>query len=785
MCKTAAVVLYAALAAVCALQPARIEPVSYRSVALEDPFWSARQRALDETTMRQQFEMLDKYGYRANFQRVAERKTGGHLGFVFHDSDAYKVLEAASYCLGRRRQPWLEAKVDEWIGLIARAQEPDGYLNTFFQLVARDRKWQNLRDEHELYCAGHLFEAAAAHFEATGKRTLLDVAAKLADHIDRRFGPGKRMGYPGHPETELALFKLWRATGERRYFDLAAFFLESRGSKWFATEHGTPLESYNGEYWSDHLRIREHEEIVGHAVRAAYLFSGAADWAHETRDAALLAMLERVWSNTAHKRMFVTGGLGPSGSNEGFTVDYDLPTFTAYQESCASVANALWNGRMGLATGEARFYDVMETALYNGAMAGISLKGDRYFYVNPLASEGGHHRQEWFSCACCPPNLSRIIGQVGWWAYSASRNAIYVNLFAAGRAKIAEAGQDAVLRVASGYPWDGAVRIRVEAARQPRFSLKVRRPGWIVGDVKVNGKPVVPSSDGYLTITRSWRAGDEVLVEFPMPVRRILSHPNAQETAGKFAFARGPIVYCAEGADNTVDFGALGVPLDAPVEAKRVSDPTLGTLVKLVARGFVSSPIQWSGKLYQPSPPPKAATLTAIPYYAWDQRKPGPMRVWFSPSPPPSPLRGLEAFARVELSHTSGNAQPDGANDGFVPAGSNPNSPRQAHFWPRKGGQETIAYVWAVPQRVASARVYWFDDTGRGECRVPRAWRLEAWIGGAWKPVTLSNRSSYGLKLDAWNEIRFTAVTTTSVRLSIDQQEGWASGLHEWQVFSE
>lgn len=763
-----------------------MEPVSYRRVTIADSFWAPRQKALDANTMRQQFEMLVQHKYKQNFERAAARQKGGYEGFVFNDSDVYKVLEAAAYSLGRNpNQPELTRQVDAWVDLISRAQEPDGYLNTHFQLMAPDQKWTNLRDQHELYCAGHLFEAAAAHYEATGKKTLLNVATKLADHIDARFGPGKKMGYPGHPETELALFKLWRATGEDRYYRLAEFFLNSRGTKFFATEHNTPLDRYNGDYWSDNRLLRDHEEIVGHAVRAAYLFAGATDLAHETGDPALIAMLDRVWESNTNRRMFVTGGLGPSGSNEGFTVDYDLPTFTAYQESCAGIANALWNWRMTNLHGETKYADVLETALYNGAISGLNLRGDRYYYTNPLASEGGHHRREWHACACCPPNLARLVGQVGGMAYAASKDAVAINLFFAGKAQVREAGQDVDLTVTTDYPWDGKVVIRVDRVGKQDFILKARKPGWLETDARVNGQPLRPDANGYLNLGNGWKAGDTVTLDFPMTARRVLSHPNVAETFGMAAFARGPVIYCAEAADNAIPFQGLGVPMNAPVTAKKVKDKDLGTFAELRVQAQVSEAVEWSGKLFQSAPTPKPVDLRLIPYAYWDNRTPGSMRVWFSPNPEPAPLRGLERDAKVTLSFVSGYCQPNGVKDGFRPPTSNPNSPQQMHFWPHKGGEETVEYSWSEPRDIRRARVFWFDDTGRGEVKVPKAWRMEAWVGGHWQPVQLSGSSTYGLKLDVWNEIKFAPVRAQRVRLVLSQQPEWASGIHEWQLFSD
>ncbi|MBX3113050.1 MAG: glycoside hydrolase family 127 protein [Fimbriimonadaceae bacterium] len=757
-------------------------PVDYRRVTIEDQFWSPRQKALRSTTMRQQFEMLEKHHYRANFEKAAARESGGYQGYVFNDSDVYKVLEAGAYVLGTGSDPWLNSKMDEWIDLIGRAQESDGYLNTHFQLMAPQDKWKNLRDKHELYCAGHLFEAAAAHFQATGKSNFISIAVKLADCIEARFGPNGLPGYPGHPETELALFKLADVTGDQKYARLAEHFLNTRGEKFFAAEHKTPLEQYSGEYWSDNHLIRNHDEIVGHAVRAAYLFTGAADYAIRERDPEVVAMLDRVWKNTTERRMFVTGGLGPSGSNEGFTVDYDLPTFTAYQESCASIANSLWNFRLLQLHAESKYADVMETALYNGTLAGINLAGDKYFYVNPLASHGTHHRQEWFGCACCPPNLARLIGQVGGLAYGASSSAIYVNLFINGSVQVREAGMDTDLQVKTNYPWDGKVEITVKKVVKS-FDLKLRQPGWLNESAKVDGKSVKAGSDGYITVKHKWKAGDKVTLELPITVRKLASHPRVAATAGMFALARGPLIYCAEGVDNPQDLNRLSVPLEGKVTTADLTDKTLGKIVALKAEAYEIPEINWGISLFREVPALKSTTITSIPYCMWDNRSAGEMAVWFSPAPVVLLMRGYEKGAKVALSYTSDICDPEGVVDGYAPATSGENSPRQTHFWPHKGGTEWIELTLAQEQVVSSARIFWFDDTGHGECRIPKSYRIEAWTGGTWQPVSLHSGQKYGVKLDSWNEVKFDQVRTQKLRLVIDQQDKFASGIHEWQVF--
>ena len=763
---------------------AKLEPVSWMNVKIDDAFWSPRQKALLTKTLKEQFDQLVKAKNKQNFERAANREHGGYVGYVFNDSDVYKVIEAASFTLGIERAPWLEKEVDDWIALIGRAQEPDGYLDCHFQLDEPQNKWHNLRDQHEMYCAGHLFEAAAAHYQATGKTTLLNIAKKLADHMDARFGPGKKMGYPGHPEAELALFKLAKAANEPRYAKLAEFFLNSRGTKWFAAEHNTPLDRYNGDYWSDNELIRDHETIVGHAVRAAYLMSGATDLARETNDPKLEAMLDRIWASTTEKRMFITGGIGPSGSNEGFTVDYDLPTFSAYQESCASIANALWNYRMALLHGDGKYADVMETAIYNGSLAGINYEGDKYYYTNPLASHGNHHRENWFACACCPPNLARLIGQLGGLTYAQSADSAYLLLYVGSKAKLNVGGNEVNLKVETHYPYSGDVKISVEPAKPSNFALKVRVPGWANGvGVFVNGRSEkVAVQNGFASIQRTWAKGDIVKLSMDMQVRRVISHPAVKETFGKYSFERGPLVYCLEQVDNPFDFDQMGIPLNGDVSAKTVKG-LFGDTTVLEGDAFLTSDTTWTGKLFASTEPAKSIKFRAIPYCFWDNRKAGDMRVWVSPNPSPSPMRGFEKSAAVTVSFRNSNSDPRGINDGFVPAGSKELSPQQMHFWNHKGGQEWVQYTFANPITISSSKVYWFDDTGRGECRIPKSWVMQVLDGGEWKTLSLKPGSKFSLNLDGWNEIQFSPVKGREFRILVDQQDNWSSGIHEWQIY--
>ena len=765
---------------------AKLQAVPFTQVQIKDAFWSPRREVNRKVSLPHSLDMLEKAGNVRNFELAAKGAREGYSGPVFMDSDLYKTLEAVSYSLTTDPDPALQQRLDAIIAKIAAAQQPDGYLDTWFIVKEPDKRWTNLRDNHELYCAGHLFEAAVAHFQATGQRTLLDIAIKLADHIDSVFGdgPGKRLGYPGHPEIELALVKLWRVTGQQRYFELARFFIENRGRHFFATEHDTPLEKYDGTYWQDDVPICEQRTIKGHAVRAGYLLCGAVDVAAETGDVGLLKMVERVWQNTTTRRMYVTGGIGPSASNEGFTSDYDLPNLTAYQETCASVAMVLWNHRLNLLYGDARYADLVELALYNGILAGVSLDGQKFFYVNPLASQGGHHRSEWFGCACCPPNLARTLAALGGYAYATSPDGLWVNLYIQGSVDTSVAAQKVALDVTTDYPWDGKVKLVVKPETDTAFALRLRVPGWCMGaTVQLNGKAAenTDTQRGYLVLDRTWKSGDVVELNLPMPPRRIGANPLVKEDAGLLAVARGPLIYCFEGCDLDVPLSTLALPADAVLTAAKMPD-LLGGVTVLKGEGLVAAEPEWKGGLYRRAAAPQKIAVAAIPYYAWDNRAAGEMRVWLPTAPPPPRVLGLAQRADVSLSFKNGNCQPEGINDGVEPQSSSQQPAALCHWWPHKGSTEWVQYTWKQPVAVTGAHVYWFDDTGRGECRLPASWRLLYRDGYQWKPV--EGAQDYPVARDKWCEVRFPPVQVTALRLEVQMQPNWAAGIHEWKVLA-
>ena len=761
----------------------KLRGVPFTQVVIDDRFWSPRRETNRVSSIPVNLAMLEQSGNIRNFELAAAGARDGYSGPVFMDSDLYKGIEAASYSLATDPDPALDRRLDEIIAKIAAAQQSDGYLNTHFRVNAPDQRWTNLRDWHELYCAGHLFEAAVAHYQATEKRTLLDVAIRFADYIDSVFGntPGKRQGYPGHPEIELALVKLWRITGEPRYFDLAKFFVEERGQQFFADEHKTPKDRYDGSYWQDDVPICDHHNIKGHAVRACYLLAGATDIAAETGDPAMLRMIHRVWRNTHERNTYITGGIGPSAHNEGFTVDYDLPNLTAYQETCATIALALWNHRLALLYGDAKYADAVERALYNGVLAGVAQDGTQFFYVNPLASQGNHHRSPWFGCACCPPNVARTLASLGGYAYAVSDDALWINLFIQGQVKTRIAGQNVRLDVATDYPWEGQVRWKLCLNSPATFELRVRRPGWcLASTLEINGtrmnQPTVEK--GYYVIRRAWNDGDEISLDLAMPVQRIAAHPNVIANAGMTALQRGPLVYCLEAVDHDQPVDDLFLPPDS--ELTVLNQEHFGGIKVIRGTALNAEQPDWQRRLYQPVPEPRKVPITAVPYYLWDNRKAGTMRVWLPLAPNSPPPGGLEQQAKVTVSFQNSNAQPQGINDGIEPRRSSDQPSALCHWWPHKNSQEWVQYTWKNPITARGAKVYWFDDTGRGACRLPVSWRVDYLAENGWKSVR--NTTDYPVALDRWCEIEFDPVSTTALRVVANLQTDWAAGIHEWKV---
>jgi DUF1680 family protein len=633
----------------------RLQPLDNSAVEIDDDFWNSRLRVNREVTLAHQYEQMQETGRVDNFRKAGDLIDGEFEGRRYNDSDVYKWVEAASNVLATRDDPELKADLDAVVDAIAAAQTDDGYLNSYVTLECPDDRWTNLGQFHELYCAGHLIEAAVAHHRVTGEEKLLSVATRLADHIAEVFGPDGKIGYPGHEEIELALVSLYRETGVERYLDLAKFFVDERGREdsRFAWELEHPDQiagertevyerlycengEYDGRYAQDHAPVREQDTVEGHAVRAAYLYSGMADVAAETGDESLLDAVETLWRNATERRMYVTGGIGSSYDNEGFTTDYDLPTHDAYAETCAAVANVFWNRRMLELTSEGQFGDILERSLYNGVLSGVSLDGDEFFYVNPLASEGDHHRRGWFECACCPPNVARLLASLDQYVYLKEEDALYVALYLSNRTETEIGGTSVELEQETDYPWDGTVNVDVAVEEPVSFDLRLRLPGWCDDpSIRVNGDPVDVTAnerDGFVSVSRTWRDGDAVTAEFPMPVRQVRAHPSVRPSGGRIALRRGPLIYCVEEVDNDVSPDAVRVPADASFDASFAPELLDGVVV-VHGEGTAPTAEAWSGSLYRDrdAVPTEPVEFTAVPYYAWDHREPGQMRVFLQP----------------------------------------------------------------------------------------------------------------------------------------------------------
>ncbi len=590
-------------------------------------------------------QQLQQAGYFEGYKDEWKQHSRDGILHVYWESDISKWLEAVSYSLARHPDAALDALADEVIAFFTSFQQADGYLNVWFTQVEPARRWTNLRDWHELYCAGHLIEAAVAHFRATGKRTLLDAVCRYADYIASIFGAetDKRHGYPGHEELELALVKLYQTTGEERYLRLSQYFVEERGQQ-RAEGHYYDIEARQRgedpanfwartyEYNQSHVPVREQQKVVGHAVRAMYLYSALVDLAQQSGDDTLFQASERFWQHLSSQQLYITGGIGPSSRNEGFTADYDLPNTDAYAETCAAIGLIFWSQRMLQYDADSRYADVLECALYNGVLSSVALHGRAFFYENPLESNGTHHRQPWYYCACCPPNIARLLMSLGHYIYTVSPTDILVHLYIQSTASIQVGNERVTLRQESNYPWDGTIRLHMELAQPAEFGLNLRLPHWSRdARLSMNGEEIAIEQSaykGYAHIRRHWQPADSIVLTLPMPIERVYAHPDIRADNGSIALQRGPLVYCLEAVDNHVPLHRIRLPQDATLTGHFDAE-LMGGVTVIQGEAVALATTDWSGDLYRTTPAVQQPyTLTAIPYYAWDNREPGEMRIW-------------------------------------------------------------------------------------------------------------------------------------------------------------
>jgi DUF1680 family protein len=785
-----------------------VRPVPFTDVSFTGGLWHDRQETNNKVTLPFALAQCESSKRMENFdlaadtmkRRAAGDKTFQHkppTQYPFDDSDVFKVLEGAAFCLSVRPDAELQKKVEGLIARIAAAQEPDGYIYTWRTMhpdspahdwIAKERWLADPGLSHELYNIGHMYEAGVAYEQATQSKSLLDICLKSAELVHKDFGDGEPVIAPGHQVIEMGLAKLYRKTGDVRWLDLAKFFLDARGR--------------GSEYSQDHKPVIDQREAVGHAVRANYLYSGMADVAALKGDKRYLEAITAIWENVVNKKLHITGGCGARASGEAYGNDYELP-HRCYNETCAAIAFMFWNHRMFLMTGDAKYMDVFERTLHNGFLSGISLSGDRFFYPNPLEYDGkevnnhGHAgRAPWFGCACCPPNVLRTMASLGGYAYAVRDDQLFVNLYAQGEAKATV--KDNVVKVSqqTNYPWDGSIKLTVTPAKEDTFAVRLRIPGWVLGkplpgdlyhyddpapaawSVKVNGEPFKADvTDGYATLKRPWKSGDTVELELPMPVRRVAGNQKLAATRGQVALERGPVVYAFEGMDNNGSVFDIVLPAAAQATPS-FKQGLLGGVTVLDITGARRIVRSEAGLIAT------SANLMAVPYASWNNRGLSPMTVWLGRDaehvrPVPAPTAASKA--KVDVSFARGGMDKGRINDQQVPRNATDGFAPNFDFWPHKGGTEWISYEFEKPVTVKGVTVSWFDDTGSGECRLPKSWKLLYQdSSGAWKPS--GGSPEYAIRKADPVKVKIDPVTTKALKIELEQLEGFSSGIYEWEV---
>ncbi|RFZ92710.1 glycoside hydrolase family 127 protein [Mucilaginibacter conchicola] len=769
-----------------------IQPVAFTSVHVNDNFWQPKMEVNATVTIPYVLAQCKANGRMDNFLRAAKKLDGDKLSeFPFDDTDVYKAIEGASYSMQNKKNPKLDMYLDTLISIIGAAQEPDGYLYTFRTVNAKKphewigaKRWEKEEDlSHELYNAGHLYEAAVAHYQATGKRTLLNIAIKNADLLTKTFGPGKIEEYPGHQIVEIGLSKMYRITGKRQYLDLAKFFLDVRGPKG---------DAYNQ---ADKKVVDQHE-AEGHAVRAAYMYTGMADIAALTGNTTYLAAIDDIWGDVVNKKLYITGGIGATGNGEAFGEAYDLPNMSAYAETCAAIGNVYWNNRMFLLHGDSKYIDVLERTLYNGLLSGVSLSGNRFFYPNPLASMFQHQRSAWISCACCISNMTRFLPSLPGYVYAKNNNDLYVNLFMSNSSSIKLTEGNVNIIQKTDYPWKGKVDITVNPDKAGVFTLRVRIPGWakqqpVPGDlysfvgskptpltVVINGQAKSFNIEkGYAVFTRKWKKGDVVSITLPMEIEKVIANAKVKADRGRFAFERGPIIYCLEGPDNK-DSLVQNLLVDKNAVATSTYQDNLLNGVEVINTEGKSAVRQ----LKTDSILQTEQSVRAIPYYAWANRGSSEMTVWIpyetsAVRPKPAPTIASTSKVTASLKNTRMFAA---IKDQYEPADSKDTNYPYLHWWPAKNTTEFVEYNFDTAHTISQSLVYWYDDGPWGGCRIPATYKLLYKKDGQWVPV--KNKDDYTTSKDKFNIINFDAVTTTALRMEVQLPADNSSGIHEWVV---
>ncbi len=756
----------------------KLVPVPFTDVKFQDMFWAPRLETNRTVTIPHCLSELEEEGSLGGFRILAGKSDEKYHGWMWGDSNVYKTIEAMAYCLHSKPDSAIEDPMEEIITSIVGSLDENGYLMPHIQIAEPNYEHfsEDMFRTSELYSMGHMLESAVAHAEATGRQNYLNAAVKLADLIDKTYGPGRKELPSGCPEVELALARLYRLTGNRAHLDLAAYLVER-------AKHAKTL-------WSNGKPALGHNEALGHAVAVLYLYAGAVDVAALNGNKTLLSLMDRKWESIVARKMYITGGVGHWDHHEGFAADYVLPNRQSYSETCAAISQVMFNHRLFLAHGDARYMDVAERVLYNGFLVGVGLSGDRFFYVNPLLSDGrwkfNHGLSErfpWTGCACCPVNVVRYLPVIPGLTYATEDDQLYVNLFIDGTAKVDLAETTIQLRQETRYPWDGKVKLAVDPRKPTTFALKVRIPGWVRNQpvpsdlyrykdnekpavkLAVNGKAVAIELDkGYAVIRRQWSKGDVIMLDMDMPVRRVVSHSKVKGNAGRFAVERGPIVYCAEGADN--DGKVLRKVPGPNVSFKLLQKPDLlGGIVQI-----------------EMTPRKKGDPLTLIPYYAWCHRGPNQMAVWLPEDPKLVPAPTIASTARASASFCFPPDSISAINDQVEPPNSADLSLPRHTFWDHLGTKEWLQYDFASSAKVGGVEVYWFhldDAAGRG-CWIPEWWRVLYRDGKEWIPVT--GATPYGTGIDKYNHITFDPIETDGLRIELQLRENHSGGVLEWRV---